>query len=356
MRLVFPKELALAYRDALLDSFGFFEDIEYMISIAGSENEPEFWKNYAQTAWEWYRSREIRNEINDPGDHYHATIEAYRRVQEFIEKAEIQLLEKYDAALRKRVDKLIISDNRKEQLVKAGENKNIRTRDLIFAYRLFGLDPKKSVFTLEKLEKRIESLRVRQTGVYHDAIGDYVWRLNDFCAPLIPFADFIELADYLEDPKRTRELADTVATFAIQRIRSEARDLESDFERDYAQRERVWTQARIPFWLDGRRLLGKFKNAMKEKALRNTRTAAFMEIDGIISYYDTLQFKIGLRSFGQYLLECGLDLPARRAFHLAGIGKEAEEQYFSQKSDDLWKKKQEDFIYRLRLKAIEDKK
>ncbi|TSC88911.1 MAG: hypothetical protein G01um10143_808 [Parcubacteria group bacterium Gr01-1014_3] len=356
LNMKFPKELAEAYRDALLEDFGQIEDIEYMISIAVTESDPEFWKRYANNAWDWYKSRTIRKGIYDPGDYYHAAIESYRRVQDFVEKADAQLAQNHDEDLAKRVDKLRIADQRKQQLINAGEDKNVRTRDLIFAYSLTGLDPRKSSFLLEKLDKRIAEKQISASGVYYDEIGDYVWLLNDFGDRLVPFADSIELAEHVNDPVRIRELSDKVVMYILAKIRAEANDLETRFQSDYAQTERTWASTKLPFGLNGKLILGKFKDAIRVKALCSLRAAAFVELDGIIQLYESLNFRIGLRSLAHHLFEYSLDLPARRVFHLAGLGKEAEEQCFSKKTDEFWQKKQEEFVYRVRLHALTEKK
>ncbi|MBI2025011.1 MAG: hypothetical protein HYT03_02930 [Candidatus Harrisonbacteria bacterium] len=94
----------------------------------------------------------------------------------------------------------------------------------------------------------------------------------------LPFCCKIELAAHLDEPRRNHELGLEIATYFMKQIRS---DMETGLE----------------------------------------------EISKILDLYESLNFKNGAATLARYLHECYLDTPARRAFQIGGLGKEAEEFY-----------------------------
>ncbi len=172
----------------------------------------------------------------------------------------------------------------------------------------------------------------------------------------MPFADEIELASAFNDPDRTRQLADRIAQYMIQRLKTESGELDILYRHEYSRCVSSWSSAKLPYYLNGSIFPPLFRDTIKKKIFSSLDTAAYVELSAIIDRYESLKFTIGLRSLAQYLFEACFDLQARRAFHSAGLDKEAEEQCFAKKSDDFWRKKQEGFSYSVRVKALSDKK
>lgn len=306
----FPKEKAKIYRDVCLQEFIDLESILYIIKIAGEDADPKLWKKYADRAFHWHQSKENRKIQEDNEDCYHAAVEGYRR------------------AIAGGVP---IGKERLMELIKIGEEDlSLRIRDLLIAYELAGYNPK-SDFFVEKFEERIAKKKTSESGAYYfNKELKIRWHADDYGNKIIPFQDEIELAAYLGNPERTRKLAGDIAKYAIERLQKEGLE--------------------IYYWLQDAEFL------VFLMAMRNLNTPVYLEIEAILDIYENLEFKIGTRSLAQYLMEVGFIIPARRAFHLGGLGKEAEEKYYSKHDDAYWKKEQSDYSAEIRKEAIFKKK
>ena len=86
-----------------------------------------------------------------------------------------------------------------------------------------------------------------------------------------------------------------------------------------------------------------FFEKLKKEWSPSADSQTFKDLPAILDVYEELKFTAGARSLAFYLFDLGFELPARRAFHLGGLGKEAEEQYYKNFCDDELKKRQEAF-------------
>ena len=86
-----------------------------------------------------------------------------------------------------------------------------------------------------------------------------------------------------------------------------------------------------------------FFEKLKKEWGPSVDSQTFKDLSAILDVYEELKFVTGARSLALHLFDLGLELPARRAFHLGGLGKEAEEQYYKNFCDDELKKRQEAF-------------
>lgn len=311
-RVEFPKEKAKIYRDVCLQEFIDLESILYIIKIAGEDADPKLWKKYADRAFHWHQSKENRKIQEDNEDCYHAAVEGYRR------------------AIAGGVP---IDKERLMELVKLGEEDlSLRLRDLIIAYELAGHSTK-SDFFVEKFEERIEKKKKLESGsgAYYKYIQLKIyWHTDELGSKIVPFQDEIELAAYLGNPERTRELSCEIARYATERLKREGLEIYSCLK-----------DAECLVFL---------------MAMRNLNTPVYWELEAILDIYENLGFKIGARSLAHELHEKGFELPARRAYHLGGLGKEAETKLYEKQSLEYWQQKQMIFSFIVRRESILKKK
>ena len=92
-----------------------------------------------------------------------------------------------------------------------------------------------------------------------------------------------------------------------------------------------------------RKISLRFFEKLKKEQSPSMDSQTFKELSAILDAYEELKFTIGARSLALHLFDMGFVLPARRAFHLGGLGKEAEERYYKNFCDDALRNKQETF-------------
>lgn len=293
-KLEFPKEHAKAYRDALLEERAVFEDIECLLPVIGEEDIPaETWKQYGDSVYQWHFSKDARIFHIDSGDYYHSAVEAYRRVSRMIGKLGD------DPKSKERKYRLAIDPKHLKRLCDCCDDLSVRMRDLLFACELAQLNPKDD-FVLNKLEKRIELYESKPMGAYHHDGRILSRHLNEHGQQRVPFREAVELADFLRDGVRIRELSRRIADWA------------------YSQLE--------------------------------AGEPVYENLEAISDLYEELKFTEGARSLGLHLFDSGFVLPVRRLLQIGGIYQEASEKYYGKYSEEQLKKIQDDFNSRVRRK------
>lgn len=301
--LDFPKEYAALYRDAYLKNGKSLASVDYLSKAAGEEARPELWERYGNISFSNYRAKDFRKTHKDPEDYYHAAVEAYRRA----------------------IDKgVVISESRLNALIEEEKDLFPHTRDILTAYKLAGLNPK-AEWIAAKLDKRIERMKDIAAGIFYDETGKMVWQLDDYDRKIIPFQEEIELAAYLNDPERNRKLCGAIAERASSQLAKEGPVI-----------FRLYESCPLILYL----------------MMRRSDTPAYLELEAVIDIFESLKFKDGLWCLAQHLFDSVFDLPARRAFHLSGLGKTAEDQYYGKKEERYWLKKRSHFNFAVRRQAV----
>lgn len=351
LELNFPPEFAGRYRDAALQDYGILEDIDYLIKMAEEDAEPELWKKYADDAMHWHCSPENRKNHKDSGDYFHLAVEGYRRVQEYLKKADIPA-NWINKEIRKRIKYLRLSKDRRERLLGAIDDLAIRMRDLLVAYELFEGNPKSRI---DIFDKRLERFKDLPRGVASVSNGKAYWLINEFGQRLIPFADEIELAAYLKDPARTNRLNGVIARYVDQKFKEEGLKLYA------SHRERIqhiltrwrWSKNRIwDFWEMVTDLSWRSEDFYQE--MRSSDAPVYFELNEILDLYQSLGYTEGALSLAYCLSEnVGYEfLPVRRAYYLGGLGREVEEQYYGKHDEVYWQERQARFNLEARTLAI----
>lgn len=354
----FPKERVQKYLTLLLENYGDIEDIAYLIRAGGDEPKPEEWKRYADNAASWHKSRKRLNG--------HCETRCLK-----------DAIFGYRKALEKKVDGVHIAESMIDYLLGEFESEPIPVIDMAFLYELKGLNPKAD-FIRSKIEACIEKRRSLKFGAHYKDQEIIVWSVDCYGDRLLPFKEEIEWVFYLGDPIRTRELSDRICAYLIQRLKYEGVELKQ-FAKPPPIRKPRNVKLKLHFGIvveipetpkfeflgfvlqidppafEFRGPLGvliKIPQMTRELwlgyLLRKTDTPALQELNEILQTYIDLDFKIGARSLAQHLMEYGFHLHSRRAFEIAGLKKEAEEQCFSKRSNDYWRYRDSNYFYAIR--------
>lgn len=314
-----PKGSAVRYRDTLLRNLGDLEDIEYLNDSMGEDARPELWQIYADSALIWHKRKEKRKQENDSDDYFHIAIIGYQRAVK---------------------GGLKLSPALFDELLKESEDLSVRMADVIAVYELKGANPKSSKSILEILEARLEKYKEAVTdrklteGARWDIAWsreknpdlrrniEIFWHFNEYGQEVIPFRDEIELAAYLDNPERTRQLSCAISIYVYKKLKEEGGYIKKTF--------------------------------LDEKYFKTSKSPIYAELTAILDLYESLKFTDGARSLAQHLHSVGFKLPARRAFRIGGFEKEAEEQYFNWKDDAYWLQQEGEFNYSTRKKELEN--
>ena len=258
LELEFPKEFAVDYRKILLYETGdFFEDIDYLTGIIGGEVLPKLWISSAYLNLREFKDREYRKEKHDSTDYFHIAVESFRRAG----KNEIN---------SKTINTLLNEMN----------DLSVRIKDIIVVYELLGKNPKLD-FYVTKFNERARLYEEQDCGIYYDD-SRFMWRENEYGQKIIPFRDAIELAAYLKDNKRTKELS-----FKILRRAN-------------------WQLS------------------------QTDKSTTCAELEEILNLYESLKFTDGAYSLALHLHEAGFIEQSRRAFKIACVEKEIEKLFHSE--------------------------
>ena len=261
LKLELTEKLAVYYRNILLDEVGdFFEDIDYLTKIIGKEVHPKLWISCAYLNLREYQDKEYRKENQDSTDYFHIMVEGFRRA-----------------------GKNEINSKIGNALLNAITDPSVKISDIIAVYELLGKNPKID-FYIAKFDERAKLYEEQNCGIYYDDLR-FMWRKNEYGQKIIPFRDAIELAAYLKDKERTRNLS-----FKISR--------RADWQ--FSQTNKLTSCA---------------------------------ELEEILNLYESLKFTDGAYSLALHLYESGFIEQSRRAFQIAGVEKETEKLFPFSKPD-----------------------
>lgn len=354
LELNFPKELAGRYRDATLQDYGILEDIDYLLKMAEEDAEPELWKKYADDAMGWHYSPENRKNHKDSGDYFHLAVEGHRRIQEYLKKADIPA-NWTNKEISKRIKYLRLSKGEQEQLLGAIDDPTVRMRDLLVAYELVEKNPKRLIAIFDK---RLERFKDLLRGVVSVSNGKAYWLINEFGQHLIPFADEIELAAYLKNSARTNKLNEVIAQYVDQKFKEAGEKIYVSYRERFQHILTRWRwsgKSLREFWEIVTDLCWRWEEFYQEMCSSNT--PIYFELNEILDLYQSLGYAEGALSLAYRLSESvGYDFfLVRRAYHLGGLGREVEEQYYGSYSDTIWLERQARFNLETRMRVIQNR-